>query len=64
MPDAIVARLNSELIRILNSPDVRERIVLDGSEPVGNTPEAFRQFMLADTAKWAKLVKESGAKMD
>jgi tripartite-type tricarboxylate transporter receptor subunit TctC len=64
MPDAIVARLNSELIRILNSPDVRERIVLDGSEPVGNTPDAFRQFMLADTAKWAKLVKESGAKMD
>jgi tripartite-type tricarboxylate transporter receptor subunit TctC len=64
MPEAIVAKLNAELIRILNSPDVRERILLDGSEPVGNSPEVFRQFMLADTAKWAKLVKESGAKMD
>ena len=64
MPEPIVARLNAELIRILNSPDVRERILLDGSEPVGNSPEVFRQFMLADTAKWAKLVKESGAKMD
>ena len=64
MPEAIVARLHAELVKILNSSDVRERIVLDGSEPVGNSPEVFRQFMLADTAKWAKLVKETGAKMD
>ncbi len=64
MPEAIVARLHAELVKILNSPEVRERIVLDGSEPVGNSPEVFRQFMLADTAKWAKLVKETGAKMD
>jgi tripartite-type tricarboxylate transporter receptor subunit TctC len=64
MPAAIVARLHAELVKILNLPDVHERIVLDGSEPVGNTPEVFRQFMLADTAKWAKLVKETGAKMD
>jgi tripartite-type tricarboxylate transporter receptor subunit TctC len=64
MPEPIVARLHGELVKALNSPDIRERIVLDGSEPVGNSPEAFRQFMLADTAKWAKIVKESGAKMD
>ena len=64
MPDPIVARLHDELVKALNSPDMRERIVADGSEPVGNSPEVFRQFMLADTAKWAKLVKESGAKMD
>ncbi|MSQ64605.1 MAG: tripartite tricarboxylate transporter substrate binding protein [Betaproteobacteria bacterium] len=64
MPEAIAARLHGELVKILNHADVRERIVTDGSEPVGNSPEAFRQFMLADTVKWAKLVKESGAKMD
>ena len=64
MSEPLVARLHAELVKILNSPDVRERILLDGSEPVGNSPEAFRQFMLADAAKWAKLVKESGAKMD
>ncbi len=64
MPEPIVARLNAELLKALNSPDVRERIIADGSEPVGNSPEAFRQFMLADAAKWAKLVKESGAKME
>jgi tripartite-type tricarboxylate transporter receptor subunit TctC len=64
MPEPIVAKLNAELVRILNLPDIHERIASDGSEPVGNTPEAFRQFMLADTAKWAKLVKESGAKLE
>ena len=64
MPTPVVSRLHGELVRILNLPEVRERIVNDGSEPVGSSPEAFRQFMLADTTKWARVVKESGAKMD
>ena len=64
LPKPIVTRLNEELTRIVNLPDVRERILADGSEPVGSTPEEFRQFMLADLAKWAKVVRESGAKLD
>ena len=60
----IVTRLHDELVKILNQPEVRERIVADGSEPVGSAPEDFRQFMLADVAKWAMLVKESGAKLE
>jgi tripartite-type tricarboxylate transporter receptor subunit TctC len=64
LPQPIVSRLHEELVRILNQPDVHERIVGDGSEPVGNTPEEFRQFMLADLAKWAKVVKQSGAKLN
>jgi tripartite-type tricarboxylate transporter receptor subunit TctC len=64
LPEPIVARLHDEIVRILEQPDVHERIVSDGSEPVGSTPEAFRQFMLADLAKWAKVVKESGAKLN
>lgn len=64
MPAPIVAKLHGELVRILNLPDIRERIVADGSDPVGSAPEAFRQFMLADLAKWSKVVKESGAKVD
>jgi tripartite-type tricarboxylate transporter receptor subunit TctC len=64
MPEPLVARLHAELVKILNRADIRERIVSDGSEPVGSTPEVFRQFMLADTAKWAKVVKESGAKLE
>ena len=50
--------------KIINQPDVRERILSEGAEPVGSTPEQFRVFMLADLAKWAKIVKESGAKLD
>jgi len=64
VPAPIVTRLHVEFVKVLNRPDVRERIVADGSEPAGTTPEEFRQFMLADLAKCAKLVKESGAKLD
>jgi tripartite-type tricarboxylate transporter receptor subunit TctC len=64
MPAAIVNRLNEALVKIMHQPEVRERIVADGAEPVGSSPEEFRQFMLADLAKWARVVKESGAKLD
>ena len=64
MPKPIVSKLHEALVRILHMPDVHERIMADGSEPAGIGPEPFRQFMLADLAKWAKVVKESGAKMD
>jgi len=63
MPKTLVSRLNTELLKFLAMPDVRERILADGSEPVGNDPETFRTYMLADLIKWAKLVKESGAKL-
>jgi tripartite-type tricarboxylate transporter receptor subunit TctC len=64
MPAPLVKRLHDELVRALALPDVRSRIATDGAEPVGSAPEEFRAFMAADLAKWAKLVKESGAKLD
>src|SRR5438309_4029907 len=64
LPGPIVTRLHGELAKVLSQPEVRERIVADGSEPIGSTPGEFRQFMLADLAKWAKVVKQSGAKLD
>jgi tripartite-type tricarboxylate transporter receptor subunit TctC len=64
LPAPIVTRLHDEFVKVLNRPDVHERIVADGSEPTGTSPEEFRQFMLADLAKWVKVVKESGAKLD
>jgi tripartite-type tricarboxylate transporter receptor subunit TctC len=64
MPATLVKRLHDELVRALALPDVRERIAADGAEAVGSAPEEFRTFMAADLAKWGKLVKESGAKLD
>jgi len=64
LPPPILARLNTEIVRILRQPEVRDRILADGSEPVGSSPEEFRQYMQADLNKWAKLFKESGARLD
>ena len=57
LPKDIVTKLNTELLRILALPEVRERIVADGSEPVGSAPEEFRKYLLADGAKWKRLIK-------
>src|SRR5687768_3529160 len=64
LPQPILTGLHEELVKILNQPDVRSRIESDGSQPVGSSPEEFRRFMRADMDKWAKVVKESGAKLD
>ena len=64
MPQPLVAKLHAELVRILHQPDVKTRIEADGSEPVGSSPDEFRRFMHADQTKWAKVVKESGAKLE
>ncbi len=63
LPKPIVARLHNELVKFIQQPDTRKRVVADGSEPVGSSPEEFRKFLHAEIAKWAKLVKESGIKV-
>ena len=64
LPKPLVTRLHDEFVKILKQRDIHERILDVGGEPVGSTPEQFRKFMHADVAKWAKIVKESGAKLD
>jgi len=64
-PPEIVARLNAEIVRALNAKDMRERLEKMGAEPpANNTPEHFAAFIRAEAAKYAKVVKESGAKVD
>jgi tripartite-type tricarboxylate transporter receptor subunit TctC len=63
-PKPIVDRLHAETVKILALPEVRDRFVSQGAEPVGSTPEEFGAFMKAEIAKWGKVVKESGAKVD
>jgi tripartite-type tricarboxylate transporter receptor subunit TctC len=63
-PKAIVATLNTEINKALQSPTLRERYAAIEAEPVGGTPEQFAAFVKKETAKWAEVVKKSGAKLD
>ena len=63
-PTAIVAKWNADVTRILNSPDVRAKLVADGAEPSPNTPEQFAQMIARELSKYARIVKASGAKVD
>lgn len=63
-PRAIVTRLNSELNAALASPDLRSRLLAQGADPTGGTPEKFATLIKRDVVKWAKVVKASGARVD
>ncbi len=63
-PADIVARLNAEVLKVLRLPDVRERFQAMGIEITGNSPAEFATFMRAETVKWGKIVRDSGAKVD
>lgn len=60
----IISRLNAEVVKILKIPSVREQLAGQGAEPVGDTPEEFGHFTRDEIAKWAKLIKISGAKIE
>ncbi len=60
----IVNKLNAEIGRGINAPDLKERLTALGAEPSGKSPDAFTQYVREEIAKWAKVVKVSGAKLD
>lgn len=64
MPKDVVTRLNAEIRTALASPVVRERFKSLGAETDPSTPEQFLELSRRETVKWAKIVKESGAKVD
>ena len=63
-PPAVVARLNTEIGRAFEAPDTRERLAQQGLEWKRNTPAEFAVFLRSEIVKWARAVKESGAKAD
>jgi tripartite-type tricarboxylate transporter receptor subunit TctC len=63
-PHDIVAKLNTELTRVLNTQDMKDKLAAQGTEVRTDTPEAFAAFIRDEKARWAKVVKESGAKFD
>ncbi len=63
-PPDIVSKLNSEVVRILHTSEMRERLAALGAEPIGNKPDEFAAFIKTEIPKYAKVIKASGAKAD
>lgn len=63
-PKDIVAKLSTEIGKIMRLPEVKERLSSQGGEPVTDTPEEFAAFIKAEIVKWTKVIKESGARVD
>jgi tripartite-type tricarboxylate transporter receptor subunit TctC len=63
-PREIVTRLHAEIVKALNVPEVRERLLSQSSEPVGNSPQAFGAFIRSERDKWADVIKRAGIRMD
>ena len=59
-PSAIIDRLNQEMARVLNSADVKEKLLNVGSEAVGGSPESFAKILKSDMARWSKVIKDAG----
>ena len=64
MPKDVLARINAETIRVMNLPDVKEKLATSGLEAAPASPESLASLIQVETVKWAKVVKESGAKLD
>lgn len=59
-PEAVISRLNQEVVRVLQRPDIKERFLSLGAETVGSTPEQFAAKIKSEIAKWGKIIKEAG----
>jgi tripartite-type tricarboxylate transporter receptor subunit TctC len=59
-PPEIVAKLHSEVAKVLRTAEVRQELAALGAEPVGDTPEEFAAFLKADMARWGKIIQDKG----
>jgi tripartite-type tricarboxylate transporter receptor subunit TctC len=64
LPRESVSRLNAELVKLLNTAEMKERFAKQGTDVRAGAPESLGQWMRTEQARWARVVKESGAKFD
>jgi tripartite-type tricarboxylate transporter receptor subunit TctC len=63
-PQPVIEKLAAAIARAAHAPDIRQRLIEHGAEPVGNTPEEFARILRAESVTWADAVRSSGAKAD
>jgi tripartite-type tricarboxylate transporter receptor subunit TctC len=63
-PRDVVQRLNTEIVKIITSPEVKERFGKAGVDVVASTPEQFGEFLKGEVARWAKVVQDANIKAD
>lgn len=64
MPPAVLDKIHTSVSTIMRRPDVRDRLIGMGAEPAVSTPQEFTELIKSELVKWAKVVKDSGAKLD
>ena len=64
LPSAITAKLNSEILAVMRTPEVQQRLLAEGARFTPTTPAQFSAFVAAETAKWGKLIREVGIRAD
>jgi tripartite-type tricarboxylate transporter receptor subunit TctC len=63
-PRPIVDKLHAEIVKVLKTPDVREKLVAAGSDPVGSTPEEFAAHVKSELARWGKVIRENNIRAE
>jgi tripartite-type tricarboxylate transporter receptor subunit TctC len=63
-PGAIVGRLHQEIVKVLERPDVKERLAVNGARPVGSTPAEFEAFIKREMATWSKVIRTAGIRIE
>lgn len=63
-PAAAILRVQQEVAKVLATPEISQKLIAAGLEPVGSTPEQFRAFLAADKIKWGTVIKDAGVKAD
>lgn len=63
-PGGTVAKLNQEIVRILRTPEMKQRLTQDGADVVASSPQEFGAYLASETKKWARVIKQAGIRAD
>jgi tripartite-type tricarboxylate transporter receptor subunit TctC len=63
-PRAIIDKLHADIVRVLKTPEIRERLVASGSDPVGSTPEQFSAHVKTELARWGKVIRDNNIRSE